>query len=92
MCLIKSTAGQGNRKTNRAARVALTRYMKRTASLIRVFLIYLLKKTTEVRMGKGKVKEYYACRVKPEEYVEIDGVTEETVRIAYIKLQLNHKN
>ena len=53
-----------------AARVALTRYMKRTGKVwTRIFPnIPVSKKPTEVRMGKGKGSpEYYACRVKPEE-------------------------
>merc|ERR1712021_1929 len=51
-----------------AARVALTRYMKRTGKVwTRIFPnIPVSKKPTEVRMGKGKgAPEYYACRVKP---------------------------
>ena len=51
-----------------AARVALTRYMKRTGKVwTRIFPnIPVSKKPTEVRMGKGKGSpEYYACRVKP---------------------------
>ena len=53
-----------------AARVALTRYMKRTGKVwTRIFPnIPVSKKPTEVRMGKGKGSpEYYACRVNLEE-------------------------
>ena len=52
-----------------AARVALTRYMKRTGKVrTRVFPNIPVSKPTEVRMGKGKGSpEYYACRVKPGE-------------------------
>ena len=67
-----------------AARVALTRYMKRT----RVFPnIPVSKKPTEVRMGKGKGSpEYYACRVKPGRIIfEIDGVSEEVAKEALFK-------
>ena len=51
-----------------AARVALTRYMKRTGKVwTRIFPnIPVSKKPTEVRMGKGKGSpEFWACRVKP---------------------------
>ena len=71
-----------------AARVALTRYMKRTGKVwTRVFHIPVPKKPTEVRMGKGKGSpEYYACRVKPGRIIfEIDGVTEEVTREALYK-------
>ena len=69
-----------------AARVALTRYMKRTGKVwTRIFPnIPVSKKPTEVRMGKGKgAPEYYACRVKPGRIIfEVDGVTEEIARVA----------
>jgi len=72
-----------------AARVALTRYMKRTGRVwTRIFPnIPVSKKPTEVRMGKGKGNtEYYACRVKPGRIIfEVDGVTEEIARIALYK-------
>ena len=72
-----------------AARVALTRYMKRTGKVwTRVFPnIPVSKKPTEVRMGKGKGSpEYYACRVKPGRIIfEIDGVSEEVAREALYK-------
>ena len=51
-----------------SARVALTRYMKRTGKVwTRIFPnIPVSKKPTEVRMGKGKgAPEYWVCRVKP---------------------------
>ena len=72
-----------------AARVALTRYMKRTGKVwTRVFPnIPVSKKPTEVRMGKGKgAPEYWACRVKPGRILfEIDGVTEEIAKVALYK-------
>ena len=72
-----------------AARVALTRYMKRTGKVwLRIFPnIPVSKKPTEVRMGKGKgAPEYWACRVKPGRIIfEVDGVTEEVARIALYK-------
>ena len=61
-----------------AARVALTRHMKRTGKVwSRIFPnIPVSKKPTEVRMGKGKGSpEYWACRVKPGRIMfEVDGV------------------
>ena len=72
-----------------AARVALTRYMKRTGKVwLRIFPnIPVSKKPTEVRMGKGKgAPEYYACRVKPGRIIfEVDGIDEATARIALYK-------
>ena len=72
-----------------AARVALTRYMKRTGKVwLRIFPnIPVSKKPTEVRMGKGKGSpEYWACRVKPGRIIfEVDGVDEATARIALYK-------
>ena len=72
-----------------AARVALTRYMKRTGKVwLRIFPnIPVSKKPTEVRMGKGKgTPEYYACRVKPGRIIfEVDGVDEATARVALYK-------
>ena len=76
-------------KQSEAARVALTRYMKRTGRVwTRIFPnIPVSKKPTEVRMGKGKGNiEYYACRVKPGRIIlEVDGVTEDVARIALYK-------
>ena len=72
-----------------AARVALTRYMKRTGKVwTRIFPnIPVSKKPTEVRMGKGKGSpEYYACRVKPGRIIyEEDGVSEEVTKEALYK-------
>ena len=72
-----------------AARVALTRYMKRQGRVwTRIFPnIPVSKKPIEVRMGKGKGSpEYYACRVKPGRILfEVDGVTEEVARVALYK-------
>ena len=72
-----------------AARVALTRHMKRQGRVwTRVFPnIPVSKKPTEVRMGKGKGSpEYYACRVKPGRIIfEIDGVSEDVAREALYK-------
>ncbi len=72
-----------------AARVALTRYMKRTGKVwTRVFSnIPVSKKPTEVRMGKGKgTPEFWVCRVKPGRILfEVDGVTESVAKIALYK-------
>ena len=72
-----------------AARVALTRYMKRTGKVwLRIFPnIPVSKKPTEVRMGKGKgAPEFWACRVKPGRIIfEVDGVSEEVAREALYK-------
>ena len=72
-----------------AARVALTRYMKRQGKVwTRMFPnIAVSKKPVEVRMGKGKGSpEYWACRVKPGRILfEVDGVPEQTAREALYK-------
>ena len=72
-----------------AARVALTRYMKRTGKVwLRIFPnIPVSKKPTEVRMGKGKGSpEYWACRGKPGRIsFEVDGIDEATAKIALYK-------
>ena len=72
-----------------AARVSLTRFMKRTGKVwLRIFPnIPISKKPTEVRMGKGKgTPEYWACRVKPGRIIfEVDGVSESVAREALYK-------
>ena len=72
-----------------AARVALTRHMKRTGKVwTRVFSnIPVSKKPTEVRMGKGKgTPEFWVCRVKPGRILfEVDGVTESVAKVALYK-------
>jgi large subunit ribosomal protein L16 len=72
-----------------AARVALTRYMKRTGKVwTRIFPnIPVSKKPTEVRMGKGKgAPEFWVCRVKPGRILfEVDGVTESIAKVALYK-------
>tara|TARA_B110000438_G_C15774122_1_gene633271 strand:+ start:598 stop:1005 length:408 start_codon:yes stop_codon:yes gene_type:complete len=72
-----------------AARVSLTRFMKRSGKVwLRIFPnIPVSKKPTEVRMGKGKgAPEYWVCRVKPGRIIfEVDGVTEEIAREALYK-------
>jgi len=72
-----------------AARVSLTRHMKRSGKVwLRIFPnIPVSKKPTEVRMGKGKgATEHWACRVKPGRIIfEVDGVTEEMAKEALYK-------
>ena len=76
-------------KQMEAARVALTRYMKRAGKVwMRIFPnIPVSKKPTEVRMGKGKgAPEFWVCRVKPGRILfEVDGVSEAVARIALYK-------
>ena len=75
--------------TNRqieAARIALTRYMKRGGKVwIRIFPdMPYTKKPAETRMGKGKgMPEYYVAVVKPGKIMfEVAGVKEEMAREA----------
>ena len=72
-----------------AARVALTRHMKRQGKVwTRMFPnIPVSKKPVEVRMGKGKGSpEYWICRVKPGRILfEVDGVPEDVAKIALYK-------
>ena len=72
-----------------AARVALTRHMKRSGKVwLRIFPnIPVSKKPTEVRMGKGKGSpEYWVCRVKPGRIIfEVDGISETLAREALYK-------
>jgi large subunit ribosomal protein L16 len=76
--------------TNRqieAARIALTRYMKRGGKVwIRVFPdMPYTKKPAETRMGKGKgMPEYWVAVIKPGRVLfEVSGVPEETAREAF---------
>ena len=72
-----------------AARVALTRHMKRQGRVwTRIFPnIPVSKKPIEVRMGKGKGSpEFYACRVKPGRILfEVDGISEQVAKEALYK-------
>jgi large subunit ribosomal protein L16 len=69
-----------------AARVAVTRFMKREGQLwIRVFPDKpITKKPAEVRMGKGKgAPEYWVAVIKPGRIIfEAEGVSEATAREA----------
>ena len=70
-----------------AARVAITRYVKRGGKLwIRVFPDKpITKKPAETRMGTGKGGvEYYVAVVKPGRILyEIEGVTDEIAKKAF---------
>ncbi|WP_119169239.1 50S ribosomal protein L16 [Algihabitans albus] len=72
-----------------AARRAITRHMRRVGKLwIRVFPdVPVSQKPAEVRQGKGKGSpEWWACRVKPGRIMfELDGVSEELAREAFIR-------
>ena len=70
-----------------AARVAMTRFMKRAGRVwVRIFPdVPVSKKPVEVRMGKGKGSpEYWACRVKPGKIMfEVDGVSYSVAKEAF---------
>jgi len=82
-----------------AARIAVTRYMKREGQLwIRVFPDKpVTKKPAEVRMGKGKgAPEYFVARVSPGRVlIEAEGVpldiAKEALRLASQKLPITTK-
>jgi large subunit ribosomal protein L16 len=88
---------EAGRITNRqieAARIAMTRHMKREGNVwIRIFPDKpITSKPAEVRMGKGKgALDHYVAVVKPGRIMfEMDGVTKETamegLRLAAQKL------
>ena len=82
-----------------AARVAVTRYMKREGQIwIRIFPDKpVTKKPAEVRMGKGKgAPEYFVARVTPGRIMfEAEGVplhvAKEALRLAAQKLPVKMK-
>jgi large subunit ribosomal protein L16 len=82
-----------------AARIALTRHMKREGQVwIRIFPDKpITKKPAEVRMGKGKgAPEYWVAPIKPGVIMfEIDGVpmdvAKEAMRLAAQKLPVTTK-
>lgn len=82
-----------------AARIALTRYMKRDGRVyIRIFPDKpVSKKPAETRMGKGKgAPEFWVAVIRPGRIMfEIDGVSraiaEEALRLAAHKLPLKTK-
>ena len=82
-----------------AARIAMTRYIKRGGKVwIKIFPDKpITKKPAETRMGKGKgAPEYWVAKVKPGRVMfEIEGVTEdiakEALRLAANKLPVSSK-
>jgi len=95
-------ATTGGRITNRqieAARIAMTRYMKREGKVwIRIFPDKpITAKPQEVRMGKGKgALDHWVAVIKPGRVLfEVDGVPYETaaeaLRLAAQKLPLHTK-
>ena len=82
-----------------AARIAMTRYMKRDGKVwIRIFPDKpITKKPAETRMGKGKgAPEYWVAVVKPGRIMfEVDGVSlpiaKEAMRLAAHKLPIKTK-
>jgi large subunit ribosomal protein L16 len=82
-----------------AARIAMTRYIKRGGKVwIRIFPDKpVTKKPAETRMGKGKgAPEYWVAVIKPGRVMfEIEGVTEEVakeaMRLASHKLPIKTK-
>jgi len=76
-----------------AARIAINRHVKRGGKLyIRIFPDKpVSKKPAETRMGKGKgAPEFWVAVVKPGRVLyEIEGVTEELARAAF--LRAHHK-
>jgi large subunit ribosomal protein L16 len=84
---LKATAcGRVSNRQIEAARIAISRHMKRSGRLwIRIFPDKpITKKPTETRMGKGKgAPEGWVAVVKPGRVMyELDGVTEEIAREA----------
>ena len=82
-----------------AARVALTRHMKRQGRVwIRIFPdVPVTAKPTEVRMGKGKGSvDRWVAKIKPGRIMfEVDGVAEdvamEALRLAAMKLSVKSR-
>jgi large subunit ribosomal protein L16 len=94
-----TTAGWIKANQIEAARIAMTRYIKRGGKVwIKVFPDKpITKKPAETRMGKGKgAPEYWVAVVKPGRVMfEISGVTEdvarEALRLAAQKLPVQTK-
>ena len=94
-----TTAGWIKGNQIEAARVAMTRYIKRGGKVwIKIFPDKpVTKKPAETRMGKGKgAPEYWVAVVKPGRILfEIEGVTEdvarEALRLAAHKLPVQTK-
>ncbi|MFT6849481.1 MAG: large subunit ribosomal protein L16 [Sphingobacteriales bacterium] len=88
-----------NSRQIEAARIALTRYMKREGKVwIRIFPDKpITKKPAEVRMGKGKgAPEYWVVVIRPGRILfELEGVSteiaQEALRLAAQKLPVKTK-
>ncbi len=88
------TSGRLTSRQIEAARIAMTRYMKREGKVwIRIFPDKpITAKPLEVRMGKGKgALDHYVAQIKPGRIMfELDGVpqevAEEALRLAAQKL------
>ena len=80
-------SGKISNKQIEAARVAMTRHVKRGGKIwIRIFPHKsVTKKPAETRMGKGKGSvEYWVAQIKPGTMLfEIEGVSEEIAREAF---------
>ena len=82
-----------------AARIAVTRYMKREGQVwIRIFPdTPITKKPAEVRMGKGKgALDHWAAKIEPGRMLfEVEGVTmevaKEALRLAAQKLPVSNQ-
>ncbi len=89
-----TTAGRLTSRQIEAARIAMTRYMKREGKVwIRVFPDKpITAKPQEVRMGKGKgAVDHYVAQIKPGRIMfELEGVSleiaQEALRLAAQKL------
>ena len=97
--LIATEGGWVSAKQIEAARIAMTRYMKRGGNVwINIFAhLALTKKPLETRQGKGKgnVEEWVAVVKKGKIMFEIGGVSEdvarEALRLASHKLSVKSK-
>ena len=82
-----TTRGRVTARQIEAARIAMTRYVKRGGKVwIRIFPDKpISKKPAETRMGKGKSgPEYWVAVIKPGRMLyEIEGVPEELAREAF---------
>jgi len=94
-----TTAGRLTNRQIEAARIAMTRYMKREGKVwIRIFPDKpITAKPQEVRMGKGKgAVDHYVAQIQPGRIMfEIEGVSlaiaQEALRLAAQKLPVQTK-
>lgn len=91
--------GRINSRQIEAARIAMTRYMKREGQVwIRIFPdTPITSKPAEVRMGKGKgALDHWVCKIKPGRIMfELEGVSlevaQEALRLGAQKLPVKCK-